>query len=76
MKIINTKKSREFVKQLTNDLVREKEVKITGLGIFKVKATKKRRGINPSTGEKITIPAGRKIAFRVSSSLKKGVLGK
>ena len=45
-------------------------IKITGFGIFLVKNTKSRKGVNPATGEKITIPAGKKVSFKISKNLK------
>ncbi len=47
------------------------KISLTGLGTFKVKARKARPGRNPKTGEAIAIPAGRKISFKPSLSLKK-----
>ena len=47
------------------------KVSLTGLGTFKVKARKARKGRNPKTGETIQIPEGRKISFKPSLSLKK-----
>ena len=47
------------------------KISLTGLGTFKVKARKARPGRNPKTGETIAIPAGRKISFKPSLSLKK-----
>ena len=51
------------------------KISLTGLGTFKVKARKARPGRNPKTGETIAIPAGRKISFKPSLSLKKLVKG-
>lgn len=51
------------------------KISLTGLGTFKVKARKARPGRNPKTGETIDIPAGRKISFKPSLSLKKLVKG-
>ena len=51
------------------------KISVTGLGTFKVKARKARPGRNPKTGETIAIPAGRKISFKPSLSLKKLVKG-
>jgi nucleoid DNA-binding protein len=54
------------------DTIREGgKISLTGLGTFKVKARKARPGRNPKTGETIAIPAGRKISFKPSLSLKK-----
>jgi nucleoid DNA-binding protein len=47
------------------------KISLTGLGTFKVKARKARPGRNPKTGDTIAIPAGRKISFKPSLSLKK-----
>ena len=47
------------------------KVSLTGLGTFKVKPRKSRKGRNPKTGETIQIPQGRKISFKPSLSLKK-----
>jgi DNA-binding protein HU-beta len=67
------------VKSLVNcirDTIREGgKISLTGLGTFKVKARKARPGRNPKTGETISIPAGRKISFKPSLSLKKLVKG-
>lgn len=43
-------------------------IKLSGLGTFIVKEMKERGGINPSTGEKITIPAHKKLTFKVSKN--------
>ena len=47
------------------------KISLTGLGTFKVKARKARSGRNPKTGETISIPAGRKISFKPSLSLRR-----
>ena len=41
----------------------------TGLGTLSVKATA-RTGVRPGTSRKIQIPAGKKVAFKVASTLK------
>ena len=46
-------------------------VNLTGLGTFIPKSTKARVGRNPRTGERVEIPARRRVAFKVCSSLKK-----
>ena len=48
-------------------------VKIAGLGTFRVVQRAARNGVNPKTGEKITIPAVNTPAFKFTSSLKEGV---
>ena len=47
------------------------KISLAGLGTFRAKARKERKGRNPKTGETIQIPAGRKISFKPSLSLKK-----
>lgn len=74
MKIIHNNNSRQLVGEITAILKELGEVKVTGLGIFAVKEKKERQGRNPKTGAVITIPAGKKLKFRFSSTLKKEVL--
>jgi nucleoid DNA-binding protein len=45
-------------------------VNVFGLGTFEVRATKEKMGRNPKTGEKIQIPAGRKVVFKAAKGLK------
>ena len=45
-------------------------VDLPGLGTLSVKATAARTGVRPGTSEKIQIPAGKKVAFKVASTLK------
>lgn len=47
-----------------------KSVGLPGLGTLSVKETAARTGVRPGTSEKIQIPAGKKIAFKVAASLK------
>jgi DNA-binding protein HU-beta len=56
--------------EIVQNLLSGKRVNIFGLGTFEVRATKAKTGRNPKTGEKIQIPAGRKIVFKVSKGLK------
>ena len=45
-------------------------VSLVGIGSFNVKKTNVRKGRNPRTGEAITIPAGRRVAFTAAKGLK------
>ena len=54
-------------------LANGQEVRITRFGVFLVKQVRERKGVNPRTGEAITIPARKKVAFRVSKTLKEAV---
>jgi DNA-binding protein HU-beta len=52
------------------------KVRVERLGVFEVRETAERTGRHPRTGESIRIPASRKIAFRMSKSLKEAAMGK
>ena len=45
-------------------------VGLPGLGTLSVKENAARTGVKPGTSEKIAIPAGKKVAFKVASTLK------
>ncbi|MFC6592589.1 HU family DNA-binding protein [Deinococcus lacus] len=47
-----------------------KNVGLPGLGTLSVKETAARTGVKPGTTEKIQIPAGKKVAFKVATTLK------
>lgn len=46
------------------------EVKFTGFGAFEVKMMKERIGTNPLNGEKIRIPAHKRVSFKMGKNLK------
>lgn len=48
-------------------------VGLPGLGTFSVRQTAARQGVNPSTGEKMPIPAGKKVGYKVATDLKKAL---
>ncbi|ULH18057.1 HU family DNA-binding protein (plasmid) [Deinococcus sp. KNUC1210] len=50
-----------------------KSVGLTGLGTLDVRATAARTGVRPGTAEKIQIPAGKKVGFKVATDLKKAL---
>ncbi|SMB86168.1 HU family DNA-binding protein [Deinococcus hopiensis] len=50
-------------------------VTLLGLGTLSVKATAARTGVKPGTSEKIQIPAGKKVSYKVASTLKGSVNG-
>lgn len=47
------------------------KISLAGLGTFRAKIRKARKGRNPKTKETIQIPEGRKVSFKPSLSLKK-----
>lgn len=49
-------------------------VGLPGLGTLSVRDTAARTGVRPGTSERIQIPAGKKVAFKVANTLK-GALG-
>ena len=55
------------------ELVKGGEVAIDKFGIFKVVDKAERSGRNPRTGEEITIPAHKSVAFTASKTLKTAV---
>lgn len=59
-----------FLYAMTEALVSEETVRITGWGAFSVKAYAARGGRNPRTGERIRIPATRRVVFAPGKALK------
>jgi DNA-binding protein HU-beta len=54
-------------------LKQNKSVVLTGFGTFSVIQRKKRTGVNPSTGAKMTIPAKKVPKFKAGKALKEMV---
>ncbi len=61
--------------EITNGLKKNKKVAISGFGNFELKKRAKRMGVNPRTGEKVTIPAKTVLKFRALKGLKEATLG-
>ena len=62
-----------FVEGVTEGLVNEGKVTLTGFLTFEKKRRDKREARNPQTGEKITIPARNAVSVKVGSKLKEAV---
>jgi DNA-binding protein HU-beta len=62
-----------FLDSIEENVTKGCKVRIDKLGILQVKDRSARKGRNPQTGEAIKIPASKKVAFRVSASLKEAV---
>ena len=62
-----------LVSELREGLVRGDSVELRNLFVLKTKTTPERIGVNPKTGEKITLPAHRIIQVKLSPKLKKAV---
>jgi DNA-binding protein HU-beta len=67
-KIINT-----MIDVVVSALKAGEKVTLTGFGTFEVRETAARTGTNPSTREKIQIPAGKRAAFSAGAVLKGAV---
>ncbi len=63
----------EFIGLVVRHLKKGNKVRVTGLGIFQVRARPARMGRNPATGEAIKIKASKKVAFRAAKELKEAV---
>jgi integration host factor subunit alpha len=55
---------------VTEAMERGESVKLSGFGVFQVRAKRERMGRNPKTGEPATIEPRRVIGFRASQVLK------
>jgi DNA-binding protein HU-beta len=60
---------------IADALARGEEINFTGFGKFQVAERGPRQGVNPRTGERITIPAGRLPKFSAGAALKSKVRG-
>lgn len=58
------------VLEIISSLRNREDVQLAGLGSLKVKDTAERMARNPQTKESIKVAAGRKVAFKVASTLK------
>jgi nucleoid DNA-binding protein len=59
--------------EISKSLSRGEEVVLTGFGKFLAVERKEKQGINPKTGEKITIAARKAPVFRAGKTLKEAV---
>jgi len=63
-----------FIEAVREAMNKGEEVKIPGFGAFVVKTRKERRGRDIRTGEVITIPAKKAVAFKAGKELKEAVM--
>ena len=72
---ISKKQAKTTLEELTSlvvrELKREGSLRLAGLGIFRKRKTKARKGLNPRTGEQIKVKAGKTVRFKASPTLKK-----
>ncbi len=62
-----------LTEEITRNLKSGTQVKIAGLGTFKIRERKERMAINPKTGEKVHVPATRVPRFTPAKDLKEAV---
>lgn len=71
------KKAKELIEEIFDTIAKQLakggEFAISGFGTFKVSSRAARKGINPRTGERISIPATRVPKFRAAKNLKERV---
>ena len=60
---------------ISDAMARGEDVNFTGFGKFSVAERGPRQGVNPRTGERITIPGGRVPRFSAGAGLKSKVKG-
>jgi len=62
-----------FIDTITENLVSNVEVNLTGFGVFKQVVRSERDGVNPKTGAKMKIAASKSVGFKVGKTLKEAV---
>ena len=71
---LTKKQSEEVVSVMLESIVEAvrggKSVGLPGLGTLSIRETAARTGVRPGTSERIQIPAGKKLAFKVATTLK------
>jgi len=63
-----------IIEAVHGTLKKNEAIRITDLGTFRALKRNARKGVNPRTGKKISIPAMKVPRFRASKALKKTVL--
>ena len=59
-----------FIEHITNALARGEKMSLVGFGSFNLKHVAKRTGLNPQTGEAMTIAAHNTVVFKPSAQLR------
>lgn len=72
-KVILKFKDDAFVEQLSSLLLKTGKVKVGGLGIFEIRDVSEREGYNVHNGDRIVIPAHKKVAFIPTKKLKETI---
>ena len=63
----------EFFSLITENLIKEKKIKISKFGTFSLRSKKQRIGRNPKTGEEAEISARKVVRFKSGKHFKKAV---
>ena len=72
-KVASEKALNAFLASVSDVLLQEGRLNLTGFGAFVVEARQARKGRNPRTGAVITIPAGKVVKFRSGKKLKESI---
>lgn len=59
-----------MIEIMIESLREEKSVGLPGLGTLSITHTAARQGVRPGTSERIEIPAGKKVRFKIATTLK------
>ena len=59
-----------FEKTIVDALVAGEKIQVSGFGTFEVRARAERKGRNPKTGEAVTVPACKYLAFVPAKAVK------
>ena len=62
-----------FFQEISNSLINNEAVKLSGLGNFELIDKKERPGRNPKTGENVTIKASRVVTFKAGNKLRQNI---
>lgn len=74
LKVVDTEKLvNVFIETVSEELQNKGKVTLVGFGTFNVAHRKEKVGVNPKTGEKITIKAKKVPVFRAGKALKEAV---
>jgi DNA-binding protein HU-beta len=72
-KVASEKALNAFLASVSDALLKEGRLSLTGFGIFAVETRQARKGRNPRTGAVLTIPSGKVVKFRPGKKLKESV---
>lgn len=62
-----------FTETIIETLTEGDRIQLMGFGTFETTGIAERQGINPQTGEALTVPAHKRVRFKVSNKVKDAV---